>query len=143
MFSQYNKNSKISNIFKFIWILYAVVASFFNSNPWFSLVNLSVFALVTGFVYGISKFYSKINAFLSVTSILIYSLFVDVVCYFVLPNWVHRQSLIQYVTNGFLFNYRYVFLNATVFGVVVLISKIYNNYKEKSIKKIVNFGLQI
>lgn len=133
MFSQYSKNRKISNIFKVIWILYAIAALFFNPNPWFLLVNVSVFMLVTGFVYCISKFYPKINAFLSVGSILIYSLFVDIVCYYALPNWAVGQSLAGYVMNGFLFNYKYLFLNVAVFGAVSLCSAILKKYRESQL----------
>lgn len=143
MFSQYNKNRKISNIFKVSWILYATAAAFFNSNPWFSLVNASVFMLVTGFVYYISKVCPKINAFLSVGSILIYSLFVDIVCYYALPNWSVGQSLASYVMSGFLFNYKYVFLNVAVFGVLILCSIIYVDlcqyFGQKKLKGYTNF----
>ncbi len=142
MFSQYNKNKKISNIFKAVWILYAIAASLFNFNQIFIFVNVSAFLSVTGVVYVISKFYSKVNVFLSIISVLIYSLFVDVVCYFVLPNWTQEQSLIQYIINGFLFNCRYVFLNVVVFGIVILYLKTYKIWPKLQQKLIRKFFIK-
>ena len=129
MFSQYDKNRKVSTVFKIVWALYAIAASFFNFNLLFSAINISVFLLITGDIYYISKVYPKINAILSVCSILIYSLFIDIICYYILPSWAEGQSLIQYITNGFLFNYKYVFLNAAVFALIVLCSKLFKRYK--------------
>lgn len=129
MFSQYDKNRKVSTVFKILWVLYAIAASFFNFNLLFSAINISVFLLITGVIHYISKIYPKINAILSVCSILIYSLFIDIICYYILPSWAEGQSLIQYITNGFLFNYKYVFLNAAVFALIVLCSKLFKRYK--------------
>jgi hypothetical protein len=125
--------------------MYAIAASFFNSNPWFSLINASVFILVTGFVYCISKLYPKISALLSIGSILIYSLFVDIVCYYVLPNWAIGQSLASYITNGFLFNYKYIFLNIAVFGAVKLCSRIYKEYKvnQFNTRRLINYKFEV
>lgn len=127
MFSQYDKNRKVSTIFKILWVLYAIAASFFNFNLLFSAINISVFLFMTGAIHYISKIYHKINAILSVCSILIYSLFIDIICYYILPSWAEGQSLIQYITNGFLF--KYVFLNAAVFALIVLCSKLFKRYK--------------
>ncbi len=129
MFIQYDKNRKVSTVFKILWVLYAIAASFFNFNLLFSAINISVFLLITGAIHYISKIYPKINAILSVCSILIYSLFIDIICYYILPSWAEGQSLIQYITNGFLFNYKYVFLNAAVFALIVLCSKLFKRYK--------------
>jgi hypothetical protein len=134
MFSQHGKNRKVSNVFKVIWVLYAIAASFFNFNLVFSLVNISVFLLVTGVIHCISKIYPKINASLSVLSILIYSLFVDIACYYALPSWANGQPLVQYIVNGFLFNYKYVILNATVLVAAILSSKILQKHKIKNFK---------
>ena len=53
---------------------------------------------------------------------------VDIVANFkdiksILQSWVKEQSLIQYITNGFLSNYKYVFLNVAVFALIVLCLK--------------------
>lgn len=131
MFSQYDKNRKVSTIFKILWVLYAIAASFFNFNLLFSAINISVFLLMTGAIHYISKIHHKINAILSVCSILIYSLFIDITCYYILPSWVEGHSLIQYITSGFLFNYKYVFLNAAVFALIVLCSKLFKKHKTR------------
>ena len=123
MFSQYDKNRKVATIFKIFWVLYAIASSFFNLL--FSAINTSAFLLMTGIIHYISKISHKINAILSVCSILIDSLFIDIICYYILPSWAEGQSLIQYITNGFLFNYKYVFVNTAAFALTVLRSKLF------------------
>lgn len=131
MFSLWNKNSKATNIFKIIWIIYAVAASFSNFNPLFSIINICVFMFVTSAINYTSKIQPKLNSFLSIISVLIYSLFIDTVCYYGIPSWSVGQSLIEYITNGLLFNYKYVFVNMSVMLIAVLILKTLDKYNFK------------
>lgn len=89
---------------------------------------------MTGAIYYISKIHPKINTILSVCLILVYSLFIDIIGYYILPSWAEGRSLIQYITNGFLFNYKYVFVNAAAFMLVVLCSQIFKKYKIRKFK---------
>lgn len=110
MLSSYNSTNK--KFFKLIWIMYVIIKYFHSFDFVFLIINLSTFLFVTKLICCISKFYSPLNKILSVISILIYSLFIDVICYYMLPTWNWGgQSLFMYVTNGFLFNYKYVFFN--------------------------------
>lgn len=136
MFSQYEKNRKVSNIFKIIWVLYAVAVSFFNFNPTFFIINLSAFLLLTEINYFMSKLGQKTNIVLSIFSILIYSFIVDIICYFVFPAWAQNVSLIGYITNGLLFNLKYVALNTGVMVVSKLIFEISNKCRTQKLKLI-------
>lgn len=119
MLSQYNKNSKMANIFKCLWIIVAMIISVINFNSAFLLVEIASFLLTTGCIRLANRFGSKINTCLSVISILIYSIFVDTVCYFVLPAWSENQSLIQYITGGLIFNSKYAIINIVVLAAIV------------------------
>lgn len=134
MFSQYEKNRKISNIFKIIWILYAVAASFFNFNLTFFIINLIAFLLLTKINYFIVRLDRKINTVFSLFSILIYSFTVDAVCYFAFPKWAQNISLTGYITNGLLFNLKYVALNIGVIIAARLIFEISTRYKTQKLE---------
>ncbi|NCC71097.1 hypothetical protein EOM09_05950 [bacterium] len=47
----------------------------------------------------------------SVFSILVWSVLVDVVCYFAFPSMIFGQTIFTYILNGILFNFKYVFYN--------------------------------
>lgn len=118
MLSSYNSTNK--RFFKLIWIMYVIIKCFHSFDFVFLIINLSTFLLVTELICCISKFYSPLNKkILSVISILIYSLFIDVICYYTLPTWTGmEESLFVYVINGFLFNSKYVFFN--IFTLLIL-----------------------
>lgn len=76
----------------------------FNStqtNLMFDLINIS-FILIIQICLGLFK---KYNELICLSSIFIYSIGIDVVCYYMFPDFVFGQSLIQYVYNGILFNF--------------------------------------
>lgn len=76
----------------------------FNSaqtNLMFDLINIS-FILVIQIFLGLFKNH---NELICLSSIFIYSIGIDVVCYYMFPDFVFGQSLIQYVYNGILFNF--------------------------------------
>ena len=133
MLSQYNANKKKSNIFKIIWVLYEVVISIFNFHLNFLLVSIMTFILVTCFIYVISHFFQSSNILFSVISILIYSLFIDIACYFFHLYGSLEQSLIQYIVNGFAFNYRYVFSNAIFLSIIILYQIIFRKCQIKDL----------
>lgn len=121
MLSQRSKNPKIANVFKYIWTIFITIACF--SNLSFSFIEIVSFMLTTVCIYLANRFGSKVNTLLSVFSILIYSIFVDIMCYFAMPAWHAGQSLIQYVLNGIIFNSKYVLFNALIMATVIMYSK--------------------
>ena len=134
MLSQYNKNRKIANIFMCIWFLYAIVISFDNFDFKFLSIGIASFLLTTFCIYFVSRFVSKFSVLLSVCSTIIYSVFIDIVCYFLLPTWCENQSLIQYLIRGVMFNSKYLLSNAFVMIIVVLFSKFSEDLLEKHVR---------
>ena len=134
MLSQYNKNRKIANIFMCIWFLYAIVISFDNFDFKFLSIGIASFLLTTFCIYFVSRFVSKFSVLLSVCSHIIYSVFIDIVCYFLLPTWCENQSLIQYLIRGVMFNSKYLLSNAFVMIIVVLFSKFSEDLLEKHVR---------
>lgn len=107
MMSQYNiLGPKIKNIFKLLWLLYAV----FQSNNYinFLLLNTFVFAFIT---YLTKIFQSPtLNSIIAVSSILIYSVSIDIICYLFSYNVIY-QNIINYIINGIVFNLKYLYIN--------------------------------
>ena len=134
MLSQYDKNRKVADIFKCMWFIYLSIIMFFNFNLMFFFIEVGSFLLTTIFIRLISWFAPKANATLSIFSILIYSLFMDIICYNVLPVWSENQSLLQYVISGFMFNGKYIFLNVVIFTTMIFFLKCLKSYKIKAYK---------
>ena len=129
MLSQYSKNNKFSNIFRMLWLLHTLLCCTWNFNLQFFLVNLTAFLLTTLCIEKISlRFSSIVNMLLRIYSILIYSLFIDLMCYYLFPFCVNKIYIFQYITNGWLFNCKYLFAG--------LSTHVISNLLFKHIKKI-------
>lgn len=134
MLSQYNKNGKFPNIFKCIWLVATALMSFSSLNFTFLLIEIVSFLLMSHCTYFFNRFSFKFNALLSVFSVLVYSVFVDIMCYFLLSAWCGNQSLIQYIMNGIIFNSKYVLSNGLTLIAVTLVSKYLKNYLDKHLE---------
>ena len=115
MFSQYNKNRICATIFKIFWVLYIVILNF---NFSFRVANLLAFMCTSVIINIVDKLFPKLNIFLSVFSIIIYSFFMDIICYYTVKNDLIEHTLIQYILNGFLFNYKYIILNIVIVCII-------------------------
>ena len=120
------------------WIISTIILAFYRFTP----IMLIAF-FMTLFVCSLSeskfKGWFKVGyGLLPVFSILIYSFFVDVLCYWFMPKWVGNLSLMQYVINGFIFNSKYVLSNSIIFGTVSGITRFCGLicHIPKSLKKI-------
>lgn len=129
MFSQYATKSKSSFFFKVGWVLYAILMSFFNNNLWFSVINMIIFFILTSCITLLSKINPKVNEIMSVCSVMIYSLLVDIACYYLLSGYSAQQSLKHYIINGLLFNCKSLFLNIAVFMGVAFYLKLCEKFK--------------
>ncbi len=132
--SSYNKDRKISALFMICWIGYMVAQYDFSLGKIFPIVNASIFlcvSIITNFVKN-----RKMNTVLSIVSILIWSILIDIISFYMFPMMKINQSLIHYVFQGILFNYRYVFTNIFAIYVIKVIvymkNYIVNNLKKKS-----------
>ena len=88
----------------------------------FVLINLLLMSVITFGIRLIGN--SKSNAILSVLSILIWSICIDTVTYFMYSKFAGGLSLPLYVLNGILFNIRYVFVNVSVLCGIKAIEKL-------------------
>lgn len=119
--NRYRKLSLLSIIF---WSIFMFCNANFSLGYFFPIVNLIVFIFVSNLTI-----FSKnimVNKIYSVFSILIWSILVDTICYFIFPNMVFGQSIFLYVLNGLLFNFRYVIYNILYLFSLEIIIKVKN-----------------
>lgn len=129
-----NRYKKLSIIAMIGWIAFMFSRANFSLGYIFPLINIGVFVLVAN----ISRFWNnkEFNKIYSVFSILIWSICIDTVCYFIFPQMIFGQSLVQYIVSGIAFNSRlviYNILNLFILEGTVCISKKINLVKNKTI----------
>jgi hypothetical protein len=111
MLSQYNGEVVPKNTWALFWVFYALFQSNFRFS-FFTVASLVVFSAVTLLIRQIKN--KRLNLCAAVLSILVYSVGIDVVCYYFYPQFVFGQNLLSYVWNGMLFNLKYVLSNVLV-----------------------------
>ena len=131
--SSYNKDNKISIIFIIGWIIYMLVNYNFSLGYIFSIINISILLIITISIKLINN--KKLNTILSIMSILIWSIIIDFICYFMYPTMANGQNIISYIWQGVLFNYKYIFTNVMTICSINLILFINEKIKEKNLKK--------
>ena len=107
--SSYNKDRKISIIFMIAWVLYMIIGNKVILGNTFVLINAGVFLGICLSINLIKN--KKINTVLSIISILIWSIIIDTICYFMYPTMSIGQNLFTYIWQGILFNYKYIGFN--------------------------------
>lgn len=120
----YNKDRKISILFLTAWILYMLINYDFSLGLAFPLINAIVLLTVTISINLISN--KKVNTIMSIFSILIWSIIIDIVCFYMFPMMSAGQSLINYILQGVLFNYKYIFVNIVAIcgiNLIILLKK--------------------
>lgn len=127
--SSYNKSKKISILSFVLMIANVLFVQYGKMGINFVLINLLLMSVITLGIRVINN--NKINATLSVLSILIWSVCIDIVTYYMYSKFAGGLSLPMYVLNGILFNIRYVFANAAVLCGISSIEKIVDKMKVK------------
>lgn len=120
----YNKDRKISILFLTAWILYMLINYDFSLGLAFPLINAIVLLTVTISINLIGN--KKVNTIMSIFSILIWSIIIDIVCFYMFPMMSAGQSLINYILQGILFNYKYIFVNIVAIcgiNLIILLKK--------------------
>ena len=134
----YNKNRKISIAFICGWIIYMIVNYDFSLGYLFPLINALVCLLVSISINLIKD--KTLNTILSVSSILIWSIVIDIICFFMYPTMILGQDIFSYIFQGILFNYKYIISNIIVVcvinGIVALKNIIISNFNNKCVEKI-------
>lgn len=107
--STYNKNKKVNIIFAFAWIIFMILGSNLKSGLIFTIMNFISF----GIVFALGKIFKGkySNKVVAVFSVLIWSILIDIICYFLYPSFTMGQNILAYIGNGILFNYKYVGYN--------------------------------
>lgn len=121
----YNKDRKFSIIFILCWIIYMFSVYDFSLGYIFPIINAFVCFSVIVLISLIKN--RKLNTILSIGSVLIWSIIIDIICYFMYPSMTGGQNIILYIYQGILFNYKYIFTNiiAVCFiNIVIMIKKI-------------------
>lgn len=129
----YNKDRKVSIAFMCGWVLYMIVNYDFSLGLTFPIINAMVYLMVS---IGISLIRNKtINTILSISSILIWSIVIDIICFFMYPTMVVDQNIFGYIFQGILFNYKYIISNIIAVCIINVIIMIKNLTVEKINKK--------
>ena len=127
--SSYNKDKKISKIFMGAWILYMIIGNKFAMGNMFVYINACIFLILSLVINSIKS--KKINTILSIFSILIWSIIIDIICYYMYPMMNMGQNLFDYVLQGILFNYIYVLCNVIAVAIINAIIWIRDNIELK------------
>lgn len=131
--SSYNKNRKVSITFMIGWIAYMTIRQFYLGI--FPIVNAIVFLIISVSINLIKN--KKVNTVLSILSILIWSIIIDVICYYMYPLYSTGQNIFGYVCQGILFNYKYIFSNivaiCAIYGLDIVIEKLEMHIKLQTI----------
>lgn len=124
-----SSNKKISKVFIVTWLAYMVFGSNLSLGLTFPIINGITFLAITLLISKIKN--NKANAVLSITSILIWSVTIDIICYYLYPTMSSNITLINYIFNGILFNYKYIFTNVLALSLIKGLSIIKKTLTEK------------
>ena len=118
--SSFNKNRKVSIAFIIGWVTYIIINQLYLGL--FPMINAIVFLVVTISINLIKN--KKANTVLSIFSILIWSIIIDIICYYMYPLYSSNQNIFGYIWQGILFNYKYIFSNTATVCVIYEIDRI-------------------
>ena len=124
-----SSNKKISKVFIVTWLAYMVFGSNLSLGLTFPIINGITFLAITLLISKIKN--NKANAVLSIASILIWSVTIDIICYYLYPTMSSNITLINYIFNGILFNYKYIFTNVLALSLIKGLSIIKKTLTEK------------
>lgn len=124
-----SSNKKISKVFIVTWLAYMVFGSNLSLGLTFPIINGITFLAITLLISKIKN--NKANAALSIASILIWSVTIDIICYYSYPTMSSSITLINYIFNGILFNYKYIFTNVLALSLIKGLSILKKTLTEK------------
>lgn len=127
--SSYNKNKIVSCIFFIAWIVYMLIGSDLSLGLTFPIINAIVFIIISISINLVKN--RKLNTILSVFSILIWSIVIDIICYFLYPMMVWEQNIFSYIFQGILFNGKYIFSNIIAVGIISMIETLAQRAMQK------------
>lgn len=114
--SAYNKNRILSVAFMIGWVAYMFISYMNKPIGFFPILNAIVFLSICIIINLVKN--RKVNTILSIFSVLIWSIIIDIICYFFYPIMNGTQNIYSYVFQGILFNYKYIFSNILAMCVI-------------------------
>jgi hypothetical protein len=110
--SSYNKHKKISFFFTIALILNVIIVQLGQVKISFFLCNLSLLLIISFINKKITN--KKIKFFSSICSILVWSIGIDIFCFYMFPLFTTNVNLWCYILKGILFNLKFVIYNAII-----------------------------
>ena len=133
--SSYNKYKKISFILFSIMLLRLL---FVQTNQVINLFTIINAILLGGIPLLINRVKNdKTKKVLSILSIIIWSIMIDVVSFYMLPQLTGGATLFTYILKGIAFNIKYLISNIMFIVAIEVINKVYNKIKTISFKNII------
>lgn len=131
--SSYNKYKKLSFVLFTIMILRLL---FIQTNQVINLFTITNAIILAGVPLLINRVKNE-NAkkVLSISSILIWSVMIDVISYYMLPQLVGGATLFTYILRGIAFNAKYLISNTMFIVAIEVINKVYNKMNVVCINK--------
>lgn len=98
-------------------LFYMVSTTDWTYGFWFPFVNILtivLLAVLIHFTKGIA------NSVLAIISKLLYSVIIDIICFFWFPMFTNGATLVQYIWNGIVFNWKSLLIDTSVFLIIVV-----------------------
>lgn len=131
--SCYNKHKKISTLFTIALFLNLLFVQLGHEKIGFLVCNVLILATISFINKNIKNNSLKIIS--SSFSILIWSMLIDVVCYYMFPLFNSNLNIFGYILNGIIFNFRYVINNLFILISINLIEYAIDYLKNKVTSK--------
>ncbi len=122
--STWGRSRKVNIVCALVWLSFMLGGSNFRTGLMFIVLNILSF----GVAFGLSKLFKGkvMNTIVATSSILIWSIAMDILCFVFAPSFVMGQTLGVYVMNGILFNFKYFVMNVVVVGLAHSVKAIMN-----------------
>ncbi len=102
-----------------ITLVNLVYVQFVQVNSLFFVVNMFLLFAIPQIISKIKN--KQINILMSILSILIWSICIDIFSYYLFPLFKISNSIFSYVFNGIMFNLKFVMLNTFFLIVIYLV----------------------
>ncbi len=104
-FSCYRTKKYLNFMFFIFWLINFLVVKRDSLNQVFTFINLFVFLIVMNLCL-----IKKTNKYFAPFSVLIYSVIIDIICFYYFPLFNVNMTIFEYILNGILFNYKFIIL---------------------------------
>lgn len=127
-FASNNKIKYLPIVSLIAWIIVYVLKTDFEYGVIFPLVSIVVFTALSMLIAFFTK--GKLNTGLSTVSILIWSIIIDTISFFMFPEYV-TSTFLAYIWAGIVFNFKYVFVNIAAVCAMYITMTALKEVKEK------------